>query len=101
MFYIAFAFYIWFFVRTYLCDSLSENIRTLFVYSNLLFKRVPNFANDIVRLGILGDHKVMWGKHICESLPNENFKRLVSENLQYTKFEKEIISIVVNLCLII
>ena len=36
----------------------SENIRTLFIFLDLLFS---NFANDIVRLGLLADHKVMPG----------------------------------------
>ena len=53
----------------------SENIRTLFIYLNLLINCVPNFANDIVRLGLLADDKVMPGNHISESLPNETFKR--------------------------
>ena len=39
----------------------SENIRTLFILLDLLFNCVPNFANDIVRLGLLADHKVMPG----------------------------------------
>ena len=51
------------------------HIRTLFIYLNLLINCVPNFANDIVRLGLLADHKVMPGNHISESLPNEIFKR--------------------------
>ena len=41
----------------------SENIRTLFIYLDLLNICVPNFANDIVRLGLLADHKVMPGNH--------------------------------------
>ena len=53
----------------------SENIRTLFIYLDLLFNCVPNFANDNVRLGLLADHKVIPGNHISESLWNENFKR--------------------------
>ena len=53
----------------------SENIRNLFMYLDLLLNCVPNFAYDIVRLGLLADRKVMPGNHISESLPNENFKR--------------------------
>ena len=52
----------------------SEKIRTFFIYMDLLFNWVPNFANDIVRLGLLTDHKVMPGNHLGESLPNEIFK---------------------------
>ena len=52
----------------------SENIRTLFICLDLLNKCVPNLANDIVRLGLLVEHKVMPGNLISESLPNDNFK---------------------------
>ena len=38
---------------------------------------MPNIANDIVRLGILADHKVMPGIHTSESMRNENFKRYI------------------------
>ena len=53
----------------------SENIRTLFIRLDLLIKSVPNFANDIVRLGLLADHKVMPGNDISESVTNEIFQR--------------------------
>ena len=53
----------------------SENIRILFIYLDLLFNFVPNFANDIVRLSLLEHHKVMPGNGISESLRNEIFKR--------------------------
>ena len=53
----------------------SKNIRNLFMFLVLLFSYVPKCAYDIVRLGVLGDHKVMPGNHISESLPNEIFKR--------------------------
>ena len=62
----------------YMYKLASENIRTLFIFLDLLNKCVPNLANDIVRLGhkvLLVDHKVMPGNHISESLPNEIFKR--------------------------
>ena len=36
------------------------------MYLDLLFSCVPNFANDIVCLGLLADHKVMPGNHISE-----------------------------------
>ena len=53
----------------------SEIIRTLYMYLYLLCNCVPNFAKDIVRLGLLADHKVMPGNPISESLRNEIFKR--------------------------
>ena len=53
----------------------SEYIRNLFIYLDLLFIFVPNFAYDILRLGLLADHKVMPDNHISESLPNEIFKK--------------------------
>ena len=53
----------------------SENIRNLLIYLYLLFNCVLNFAYDIVRLGLLADHKVMPRNHISESLPNEIFKK--------------------------
>ena len=53
----------------------SENIGNLFMYLDLMFNCVPNFAYDIVRLVLLADHKVMPGNHISETLPNEIFKR--------------------------
>ena len=49
----------------------SEDIRTLFIYLDLLFNCVFNFANDILRLGLLADHKVMPGNHTSQSLPNK------------------------------
>ena len=49
----------------------SENIRNLYIGLDLLIICVPNFANDILRLGLLAAYKVMPGNHISESLPNE------------------------------
>ena len=54
-------------MRIYRYKLASENIRKLFIYLDLLINCVPNFANDIVRLGLLADHKVMPGNHISES----------------------------------
>ena len=59
----------------------SEKIRTLFICLDLLNNCVPNFANNIARLGLLTDHKVMPGNHISESLPNEIFKEKWFKNL--------------------
>ena len=53
----------------------AENIRILFMYLDLLFICVPNFAYDTVLLGLLAEHKVMLGNHISETLPNEIFKK--------------------------
>ena len=57
----------------YRYELASGNIRNLFMYLELLFNCVPNIAYDIVRLGLLADHKVMPGNHISESFPNEIF----------------------------
>ena len=54
----------------------SENIRALFMYSDLLINCVPNFANEIVRLGFLADQKVKPGNHMSESFPHNWFKNL-------------------------
>ena len=62
-------------MSTYRYKLASENITTLFIYLDLLFNCVPIFANDIVRLGLLTDQKVMPGNHISDPLRNEIFKR--------------------------
>ena len=63
----------------------SENSRTLFIYLELLVNSVPNFANDIVRLGILADYKVMSRNHISESFPNEISKK----KQKWLKYDEE------------
>ena len=53
----------------------SENIRILFIHLDLLLNLVPNFANDIVLLGLLAEYKVMPGNPLSEFLPKEIFNR--------------------------
>ena len=62
-------------MRIYRYKLASENIRTIFIYLDFLINSVPNFAKQIVRLGLLADHKVMPAIHIGESWPIEIFKR--------------------------
>ena len=59
----------------------SENIRSLFIYLDLLINCVPSFANYIVRLGLLADHKVMPGNHTSESLTDEYFREINGLNV--------------------
>ena len=44
-----------------MCKLASEIIRTLLIYLDLLFNWVPNFANDIISLGLLANDNVMPG----------------------------------------
>ena len=58
----------------------SENTITLVIYLDLFFNRVPNFANDIVRLGHLADHKVM-PRNPCrmKNLKKQNGKKFMEK----------------------
>ena len=70
-------------MTVYRYQLASENIRTLFIFLDLLLICVPDFANDIVRLGLVADQKVMPGNHISESLSNE-----ICKNHKYLKICK-------------
>ena len=52
--------------------TASEYVKSFVIYLDLLIYSVLNFANDIVRSGLLADNNVIPGNHTGDALPNKN-----------------------------